>query len=100
VLQRVLGGRDAEDDGHQGPDVLDADSLNVEVADGGSLACASCGGRLAWCCHWRRCCSGSRVRWCSDSENVDELELEGGCGSSRLLGLSFGGGNAPEGWQG
>jgi hypothetical protein len=30
----VLGGRDAEDDGHQGANVLDAGSLSVEVADG------------------------------------------------------------------
>jgi hypothetical protein len=40
---RVLGGRDAEDDRHQGPDVLDANSLSVEVADRG-LERASCGG--------------------------------------------------------
>jgi hypothetical protein len=43
---QVLGGCDAEDDGHQGPDVLDADSLSMEVADGGSLERASCKGRL------------------------------------------------------
>jgi hypothetical protein len=38
---QVLGGRDVEDDRHQGPDVLDADSLSVEVADGGSIKHAS-----------------------------------------------------------
>jgi hypothetical protein len=78
VPSRVLGGRDVEDDGHRGPDVLDADSLSVYVADGGSLKRANCGGRLPWCCHW--CCSGSRTRWrCNGSED--------GCDSSRLLGL-------------
>jgi hypothetical protein len=91
TLSRVLGGRDAEDDGHQGPDVLDADGLSVEVADGGSLECASYGCRLPWC--W--CCNSSRTRWrCSDSEDGSELELEGGRGSSRLLGLGLGGGDA------
>jgi hypothetical protein len=45
----VLGGRDVEDDGHQGLDVPDADSLSVEVANGGSLEHASCGGHLPWC---------------------------------------------------
>jgi hypothetical protein len=33
----IHGGRDAEDDGHQELNVLDVDSLSVEVADGGSL---------------------------------------------------------------
>jgi hypothetical protein len=36
----------------------------------------------------------SRARWwCSDSEDISELELEGGRSSSRLLGLSLGGGD-------
>jgi hypothetical protein len=48
---RVLGGCDAEDDGHQGSDVLDADSLSMEVADGGNLERVSCRGCLPWCCH-------------------------------------------------
>jgi hypothetical protein len=39
----VLGGCDAEDDGHQGPDVLDIDGLTVEVADRGSVERASGG---------------------------------------------------------
>jgi hypothetical protein len=43
----VLGGRDAEDDGHQGLDVLDADSLSVEVADGRSPERTSYGGAPA-----------------------------------------------------
>jgi hypothetical protein len=42
----ILGGCDAEDDGHQGLDVQDANSLSVEVADGGSLEHTSCGGHL------------------------------------------------------
>jgi hypothetical protein len=84
---RVLGGLYAEDDGHQGPDVLDADR--------GSLKRASCGGRLPWCRHWCWCWSGSRVRWrCSGSEDVSELKLKGGRGSSSLLGLDLGGGDA------
>jgi hypothetical protein len=33
-------------------------------------------------------------RWCSDSENISELELEGGHGSLRLLNLRLGGGDA------
>jgi hypothetical protein len=74
---------------HQGPDVLDVDSLSVEVADGVSLKSASCGGRLPWCRRWRWCWSGSTTRW-----RCSELELEGGHGSSRLLGLVFGGGDA------
>jgi hypothetical protein len=83
---QVLGGRDAEDGRHQGPDVLDANSLTVEVADGGSLERDNCGGCLPWCCCW--CCSSSRMRWrCSNSEDGSELELEGGRDSSRLLGL-------------
>jgi hypothetical protein len=86
----VLGGRDAEDNGHQGLDALDVDGLSVEVADGGSLERASCEGCLPWC----RCCSGSRTRWrCIDSEDSSELELEGGRGSSRLLGLGLSGGD-------
>jgi hypothetical protein len=92
----VLGGRDTEDDEHQGLDVLDAASLSVEVADGGSLERASCGGRLPWCRCWRWCCSGSRMRWrwCNHSEDVSELELEGGRGSSLLLGHELDGGDA------
>jgi hypothetical protein len=49
---RVLGGRDTEDNGHQGPDVVDVDSLSVEVADGGSLERANSGGLLPYCCRW------------------------------------------------
>jgi hypothetical protein len=91
---RVLGGRDVEDDGHQGPDVLDADSLSVEVADGG-LERANCGGCLSWCHRRCWCCIGSRTRWrCSDSEDGSELELEDGRGSLRLLGLGLDGGDA------
>jgi hypothetical protein len=50
------------------------------------------GSRRIWCRCW--CCNGSRTRWrwCSDSEDVGELELEGARDSSRLLGL--GGGDA------
>jgi hypothetical protein len=58
---RVLGGHDAEDDGHQGSDVLDADNLSMEVADGG-LKHASCGGHLPYCHRWCWCCSSSRTR--------------------------------------
>jgi hypothetical protein len=35
----VLGGRDVEDNGHQGLDVLDANGLSMEATDGGSLEC-------------------------------------------------------------
>jgi hypothetical protein len=93
---QVLGGRDTDDDGHQGSDVLDVDSLSMEVVDGGSLEHASCGGRLPLCRHWCWCWSDSRVRWrcrCSDSEHVSELELEGGHDSSHLLGLGLCGGD-------
>jgi hypothetical protein len=48
----VPGGRDAEDDRHQGPDVLDVDSLSVEVADRGSLECTIYVGYLPWCHRW------------------------------------------------
>jgi hypothetical protein len=79
----------------QGPDVLDVDSLGMEVADGGSLERASYGGHLLWCRHWRRCCRRSRTRWrCCCSEDGDNLELEGGRSSSRLLGLNLDGGDA------
>jgi hypothetical protein len=97
----VHGGRDAEDDGHQGLNVLDVDSLSMEVADGGSLECASCGDHLPWCRRWRWWCrrcwcySGiwTRWKWYSDVEDVGELELDSGCGSSRQLGLGLDGGN-------
>jgi hypothetical protein len=87
----VLDGCDVEDNIHQGSDVLDADNVSVEIADGGSLKHASYGGCWAWCCRWCWCYSGSKMRWrwWSDSKDVDELELEGG-----LLGLGLGGGNA------
>jgi hypothetical protein len=84
---RVLGGRDTEDDGHQGPDVLDADSLSVEVVDGGGLKHASYGGRLPYC--W--CCNGSSMRW-----RCSELELKGGRGSLRLKGCE---GSDEVGWS-
>jgi hypothetical protein len=96
----ILGGRDTDDDGHQGPDVLDANSLSMEVAIGGGVEHASGGARLTYCRHWcwcwcRRWCwcySCSRMRWrCSDSEDGSKLELEGG--SSHLLGLDLGGGD-------
>jgi hypothetical protein len=35
-----------------------------------------------------------RWKWCSDAKDVGELELEGGCNSSRLLGLGIDGSNA------
>jgi hypothetical protein len=35
----VLGGRDVEDNGHQGLDVLDANGRSMEATDGGSLEC-------------------------------------------------------------
>jgi hypothetical protein len=57
---QVLGGRDAKDDGHQGLDVLDADSVSMEVASEGSHEHVSCGGRLPLCRRW--CWSGSRSR--------------------------------------
>jgi hypothetical protein len=67
----------------------------VEVADRGSLKRASYEGRVSWCCRWRYCSSGSRAMWrYSDSEDVSELELEGGRDSSCLLGLDLGGGDA------
>jgi hypothetical protein len=34
-----------------------------------------------------------RWKWCTDSEDIRELEIKGGCGSSRLLGLVLGGGD-------
>jgi hypothetical protein len=52
TLTRVSGGRDAKDDRHQGPDVLDVDSLSVEVADRGSLECTIYVGYLPWCHRW------------------------------------------------
>jgi hypothetical protein len=81
-----------EDDRHQGPNVLDAGSLSVEVADGGSLERADCGGRLPWShrrCWWCHQCWRSRMRWkwCSDIKDVGELELEGSRSSSCPLGL-------------
>jgi hypothetical protein len=59
----VMGGCDVEDNIHQGSDVLDADNVSVEIADGGSLEHASYGGRWAWCCRWCWCYSGSKMRW-------------------------------------
>jgi hypothetical protein len=42
-----------------------------------------------------------RWRWCSDAEDVSEMELEGGRSSSRLLDLSLGGSDARlEGYEG
>jgi hypothetical protein len=90
----VLGRRDVED---EGPNVLNADSLSVEVADGGSLKRARYGGCLPWCRRWHWCWSGSRARWrCSDSEDVSELELKVDRGVSSLLGLSLGLGGGDE----
>jgi hypothetical protein len=80
----VLGGRDAEDDRLQRLNTLDVSNLSMEVADGGSLECVNCGGRLPWS-HRCRC-----TRTSSDAKDVGELELEGGCNSSRLLGLDLG----------
>jgi hypothetical protein len=91
----VLGGHDAEDDGHQGTDVLCADSLNMVVADKRSLECANYRGRLPWFHRWRWHCRGSKTRWrCSNSEDVYDLELDGSRSSSCLLSLGLSGGNA------
>jgi hypothetical protein len=93
----VLGGCDAEDDRHHGSDVLDVDSLSMEVADGG-LEGACCGGLLSWCrhrCCW--CCNSTKTRWrCSDSEDGSELELEGGCRAARAAARSARAVVAPE----
>jgi hypothetical protein len=37
ALARVVAGQGVEDDGDQGPDILDIDGLGMEVGDGGDL---------------------------------------------------------------
>jgi hypothetical protein len=87
--------RDVEEDGNQGPKLLDASSLGVEAGDSEGLKRVTDDRKEG-----HRRCNVSKTRHQQWRRDTDDLKLESGSGSLRLLSLLGGGGALTKGLEG